>query len=77
LKDNPQKKKQPPALPRWIFERFTRSEEKLTVSGDMDEYYSDILEEKGVIRARFWYWNQAMTSLLVYIPSHLLEFSHV
>jgi putative ABC transport system permease protein len=71
LKDYPQKKKQPPALPRWIFERFIRSEEKLTVSGDMDEYYSDILEEKGVIRARLWYWNQALTSLPMFTCHHI------
>jgi putative ABC transport system permease protein len=71
LKDYPQNNKQPPALPRWIFERFTRSEEKLTISGDMDEYYSDILEEKGVIRARLWYWNQALASLPVFTLHHI------
>ena len=32
----------------------------------MDEYYSDILKEKGVIRARLWYWNQALTSLQMF-----------
>jgi putative ABC transport system permease protein len=71
LRGYPPNKKQPPALPRWIFERFTRSEEKLTVSGDLDEYYSDILEEKGVIRARLWYWNQALTSLLMFTYHHI------
>lgn len=29
----------------------------------MDEYYPDILKEKGVVRARLWYWNQALMSL--------------
>jgi putative ABC transport system permease protein len=66
LKDYPPNKKKPPALPRWIFERFIRSEEKLSISGDLDEYYSDILEEKGVIRARLWYWNQALMSLQMF-----------
>ncbi len=32
----------------------------------MDEYYSDILKERGVIRARLWYWNQALTSLQMF-----------
>ena len=32
----------------------------------MDEYYSNILKEKGVIRARLWYWNQALTSLQMF-----------
>jgi len=66
LKDYPPNKKKPPAFPRWIFERFIRSEEKRTISGDMDEYYSDILEEEGVIRARLWYWNQALASLQMF-----------
>jgi len=66
LKNNPPNKKHPPALPRWIFERFIRSEEQLTCSGDMDEYYSDILEERGAIRARLWYWDQALTSLAMF-----------
>jgi putative ABC transport system permease protein len=71
LKDYPQDKKKPPALPRWIFERFIRSEEKLTISGDLNEYYFDILEEKGVVRAKLWYWNQALTSLPVFILHHI------
>jgi len=42
----------------------------------MDEYYSDILKERGVVRARLWYWNQALTSLQVF-TTHRIYWSLV
>ena len=42
----------------------------------MDEYYSDILKERGAIRARLWYWNQALTSLQMF-TTHRIYWSLV
>lgn len=56
------KKEKPPKIPGWIFSRFADSEEKSTISGDMEEYYYEVLEEKGSLRARLWFWRQVFCS---------------
>jgi ABC-type lipoprotein release transport system permease subunit len=52
-----------PLLARRLFERVARSEEKRTLVGDADEIYLELRREKGPLRARAWYWGQALVAL--------------
>lgn len=53
----------PPRLARLLFGLVARSEEKRTVAGDMDEWYSEIARLEGARRARRWYWGQVAAAL--------------
>ncbi|MCJ7581335.1 MAG: ABC transporter permease [Candidatus Aminicenantes bacterium] len=45
----------PPRLMAWLFNTIARSEEHQTVSGDMEELYIDLVEEKGQFKSILWY----------------------
>jgi putative ABC transport system permease protein len=53
----------PPPLARFIISIVARSEEKRTVAGDMDEWYSEIARLEGARRASRWYWGQVAAAL--------------
>ena len=55
--------KKPPVLARWILRLFTRSAEKTTIIGDMDEYFYVFSQEKGKFRAKLWYRWQVLKSI--------------
>lgn len=53
----------PPVLARWLFERVARTVEIRTVSGDMDEYFAELVSEVGRFRAKLWYWGHVLKSI--------------
>lgn len=58
-----QSKLKPPRIASWIFTRFADSEEKSTISGDMEEYFREIGQQKGSLRANLWFWRQVLLSM--------------
>ena len=50
----------PPRIARFLVDRFTRSPEKSSVSGDLDEMFTEIAAEKNRIAARLWYYLQTI-----------------
>ncbi|MCP4724472.1 MAG: FtsX-like permease family protein, partial [bacterium] len=69
-------KVKPPGFPRWIFSHFASSQEKMTVVGDLDEYFFEIVDEKGKNRAIMWYWGQVLKSLPLIIK-HTIYRSYI
>ena len=60
----------PPRLARWLWNRYCQDEEKLTLVHDLDEYFSEISNEKNRISANFWYWKQVIGSVLSFSKQH-------
>jgi len=60
----------PPALAQWIFSRLTFYEEDFFSAGDMEEEFKERIRSEGVVKARSWYWKQALRS----IPSYFKYF---
>ena len=52
----------PSRIASWIFARFGDSEEKSTISGDMEEYFHEIAREEGLAKARLWFWRQVIVA---------------
>jgi len=50
----------PPRALAQLFELIARSEEKRTISGDLDEMFVDLAEEKGRLKASLWYGGQIL-----------------
>jgi hypothetical protein len=72
------KTKRAPTLAKWLFDRIVRSEEKSTVVGDIEEFFCELGEERGIFRAKLWFWAQILVSLPVFIKKFdLLEGCHV
>ena len=60
------KKKQsvsPPRIPQWILSRLLPRDDEPYLSGDFDEIYSFVYEDKGRLSADIWYWKQMVVSL--------------
>jgi len=53
----------PPRSARILFDLIARSEEKRTIAGDMDEWFTEIMRLEGRRRARRWYWGQVVAAL--------------
>lgn len=52
----------PPRLFVYLENIIARSEEKQTIFGDMDEFYVELVREKGRIRAFLWYGGQILNA---------------
>jgi putative ABC transport system permease protein len=63
--------KRAPKLAKWLFDRIVRSEEKKTIVGDIEEFFSELEEEKGIFRAKLWFWAQILISLPVFIKNSI------
>jgi len=61
----------PPRLMAWLFNNIARSEEHQTVSGDLDELYSDFIQEKGSFKASFWYLGQILSACPAFFLNYL------
>lgn len=65
------KMKRTPVVAKWLFDRIVRSEEKSTIVGDIEEFYSELVEEQGFFRAKRWFWTQILGSLPVFIKNSI------
>ncbi len=61
----------PPKVASRLFARFEDSEEKSTVSGDMEEYFYEIAQQKGSAKARRWFWRQVMLASPVLVRNSI------
>jgi len=54
----------PPRLARWLLNRALDGAARSAIVGDLDEEFAQfIVPERGLRRARRWYWRQTLTSL--------------
>ncbi len=64
-------KNNPPRIAVWIISMMTRSGNRQTVIGDLEEEYHYIREEKGRGSANLWYVGQICFPFINFIKSHL------
>ena len=60
----------PPRIPERIFQFFFPDSEIYTTLGDLEEIFKHTAAQKGIQKARFWYWGQ----LLKAIPHRIIGF---
>ncbi|MGD8540363.1 MAG: ABC transporter permease [Candidatus Aminicenantes bacterium] len=65
------KKRRPPEIAAWILRRLAYQEDELSLLGDAEEDYTDILAQNGVFCAISWYWIQVLISLPMFLKSCL------
>lgn len=54
----------PPQMARWLLLRLLKKEARESVVGDLDEEFCRYRHPRGVVRARLWYWRQALLTLV-------------
>ena len=54
----------PPRLARWLLARGLPTDARETVLGDLDEEYVCYQRPRGRVRARVWYWSQALRTII-------------
>jgi putative ABC transport system permease protein len=62
---------QAPIVAKWLFDHMIRSEEKSTVIGDIEEFFFEIAEKRGSLRAKLWFWSQLLISLPLFIKNSI------
>jgi putative ABC transport system permease protein len=60
----------PPRFAAWIVRRISGPEERLSIAGDTEEMYQDMVRTHGLDAARSWYRAQALRS----VPMFLVKF---
>jgi putative ABC transport system permease protein len=61
----------PPRIAEWILRRIANRGESEVIGGDLEEEYKETVEEKGIGRARLWYWTLILVSTPSFIKSHI------
>jgi len=61
----------PPRLAVKLFELIARSEEQRTISGDLDELFADLVEERGRFKAFLWYGGQILSACPLFLINSL------
>ena len=61
------KRREPPALAKWLFSRLTIYEDEFLSAGDMEEEFEERVGSEGAVKARSWYWRQTLKSIPAYI----------
>lgn len=64
--------KRPNILGRWIIDTFIPEYIGSAGSGDYEELYKKIAEEKGRIRANLWFWRQIFRSIPLFINESII-----
>ena len=62
----------PPKIAEWVIWMLTRSGNRSTLMGDLEEEYRCICEETGKMGANFWYMRQIVKPFMHFIGSRLL-----
>lgn len=52
--------KKPPRFAQWLMGHILHDEKWKTPLGDFEEYYNYECKERGVFKARLWYWGQIL-----------------
>ncbi|MBN1273726.1 MAG: ABC transporter permease [Candidatus Aminicenantes bacterium] len=53
----------PPRLATWMLRRLFPDSGRQSVQGDLTEAFQDLVMEKGLGNARFWFWGQVLRSI--------------
>jgi len=53
----------PPFIPSFMLKYLYRRDEDFSITGDFAEEFFDIVESKGTLYAKYWYWKQLFRSL--------------
>ncbi len=61
----------PPRVLAQLFELIARSEEQRTISGDLDELFADLAQERGRLKAILWYGGQVMGAYPLFLFNSL------
>lgn len=67
LKHGKGKTHRPPALARWLISRLSLYEVHHSALADFEETYHKLVEQRGIIPARLWYFVQTLRSFLSYL----------
>ncbi|MCP4727736.1 MAG: ABC transporter permease, partial [bacterium] len=57
------KRQKPPWIISWLFRKTVNADDDLSISGDLEEEYQDIVLKKGTIYAIFWYTVHVLRSI--------------
>jgi putative ABC transport system permease protein len=66
-----QKGERAPKLAKWLFDQIVKSEEKSTIVGDIEEFFGELKEERGIFKAKLWFWSQILASLPEFIKNSI------
>jgi len=61
-----------PKLAKWLLRRVFPDVKNDATLGDFEEVYSCIVEERGVFRAKIWYWIHLLTSVWSFIVGKVI-----
>ena len=61
------KMQKPPRTAEWIIKRLSLYNDKHSINGDIEELYTETLNEKGRAAAFLWYWFQTLLTVFQYI----------
>jgi len=61
----------PPRVLAQLFELIARSEEQRTISGDLNEMFADLVEERGHLKAFLWYGGQVLGACPLFLFNSL------
>ena len=61
--------KSPPRLARWILTVANRQKNRTAILGDFEEFFHEIVQVSGDLRAYSWYWGQALKSIPRFIQT--------
>lgn len=62
----------PPKIPGWLIRMSAWYEDGFVVYGDVCEEFHEIMEARGSVRAKLWFWRQALRTLPVFLGDLLL-----
>ncbi len=60
-----------PRVAEWILKRIANRRESEVIRADLEEEYKEAAEEKGIGRARLWYWTLVLVSTPSFIKNHI------
>ncbi len=63
--------RKPPVLAKWLLGRLVDYQRKYSISGDLEEVYYEIYEEKGCFIAYMWFWHQTVLSFPKYFSNSI------
>ena len=55
--------RKPPRLAQALLRLAYRQDAREAIAGDLEEEYQEVAQQHGVLRARLWYWKQAIRSV--------------
>lgn len=57
----------PPRLAEWLIRKLASSENKDSIAADIKEEYEEIILERGIKKARYWYWQHTLRSVIPFV----------